>query len=71
MLIVADGFVPAAVKCADGVGGAAAAPTGDCGFAGVNVGWEVLGKPHGSWWVTVSADCSLGLHQSHDAKAIN
>lgn len=71
MFIIADGFVPAAVKRADGFRSAAVAPTGDCGFTGVNVGWEVLGNPHGNWWVTVTAYCSLLLHQSHDVNSIN
>lgn len=73
MFITADGFVPAAVKRADerGFCSAAVAPTGDCGFIGVNVCWEVLGNPHGNWWVTVTASCSSVLHQSPDVNTIN
>lgn len=50
---------------------AAVAPSGACGFTGVNVCWEVLGNPHGKRWVTVTGYCSLVLHQSRDVNTIN
>lgn len=71
MFIIADSFLPAAVKHADGFCWPSVAPVGDCGFTGGNVGWEVLGNPHGNWWVTVTAYCCLVLHQSHDVNTIN
>lgn len=71
MFIVADGFVPATVKRTDGFCWAPVAPSGACGFTGVNVCWEVLGNPHGNRWVTVTAYCSLVLHQSRDVNTIN
>lgn len=41
--ITVDGFAPATVKPADGFCSGAVAPSGACGFTGVNVCWKVLG----------------------------